>query len=140
MTKRILIYTAALVLVFFTIYFLNKLYIDKNEVSLAFPLIHHYLYQFFASLIIYILTEIALKKLPNETGYSYLGFTLIRFVLFLILFKDVVLSDTPLSKPEKMAIFIPWLIFSIVEGVAVVKLLNKQVINTDKTIKTNYKN
>lgn len=140
MTKRTLIYTAALVFVFFTIYFLNKLYIDKNEISLTFPLIHHYLYQFFASLIIYILTEIALKKLPNKTGYSYLGFTLIRFVLFLILFKDVVLSDTPLSKPEKMAIFIPWLIFSIVEGVAVVKLLNKQVINTDKTIKTNYKN
>lgn len=140
MIKRILIYTIALVSVFLASYFLNEMYVNKYEVTLSFPLLHHYLFQFLASFIIYVLTEIALKKLPNETGYSYLGLTSLRFMIFLILFKDIVFSDLPLSKPEKMAIFLPWLFFSIVEGIAVVKLLNKQDININKIIKNSSKN
>lgn len=126
MVKRIIIYSATILLLFFIGYFLNDFLIEKNNVQLSFNLFQVYLFHALASLIIYILVELVVTQLPNETGYLYLALTMIKLGLFVLIFQNDIFSETPLIKAEKVSLVAPLFIFLITETLGVAKLLNNK--------------
>ncbi len=126
MVKRIIIFSATILLLFFVGYFLNDFFIEKNDIKLSFNLFHVYLFHALASLLIYILVELVVTQLPNETGYLYLALTMIKLGLFVLIFQNDIFSETPLVKAEKASLVIPLFIFLITETLGVAKLLNNK--------------
>lgn len=126
MVKRIIIFSATILLLFFVGYFLNDFFIEKNDIKLSFNLFHVYLFHALASLLIYILVELVVTQLPNETGYLYLALTMIKLGLFVLIFQNDIFSETSLVKAEKASLVIPLFIFLITETLGVAKLLNNK--------------
>ncbi|MDE1205373.1 DUF6168 family protein [Tenacibaculum larymnensis] len=126
MIKRILIFTVVVVVLATLGFFINNYFIEKNAVSLSFSLLSVYTFNLVASLVIYIAVEIVISYLPNETGYLYLGLMLVKFGVFILLYQDSIFSETGLTKPEKVSILLPILIFLLVEAIGVSKLLNNR--------------
>lgn len=131
MAKRILIVTATVLLLFFVGYFLNNFLVEINNAILAFELFHVYLFHAIASLIVYVLVELVVTQLPNETGYLYLALMMIKIGVFVLMFQDQIFSETPLTKADKFSLVIPMFLFLMLEGAGVAKLLNnKQFADT----------
>lgn len=124
MTKRIILFATTTVVVFFVTYFLNKTFTNNNNVVLSFPLLNVYIFQIIVTLLVYIITEVSLIKLPNETGYVFLGLTMLQFGVFAFFFKNFVFSDEILTKIDKFSIIIPLFLSLFMEVVATVKLMN----------------
>lgn len=140
MIKRIFIFTIAIVLLFFISYFLNKYLVDKNNLTLSFPLFKVYIFQTISALFVYILIELILTVLPNETGYLYLALTMIKIGVFVLIFQDSIFSENPLTKADKASLIIPLFLFLITEVVGVSKLLNNKEYNVTSPTNTNTKN
>ncbi|CAM1338984.1 DUF6168 family protein [Tenacibaculum aestuarii] len=124
MIKRIIIFTLIVLTLGLLGFFINNYFIEKNAINLTFSLISIYLFNVIASLIIYVAVEVVVNYLPNETGYLYLGLTLVKFGTFILLYQDSIFSETGLTKPEKISILIPILTFLMIEAASVSKLLN----------------
>ncbi|TCI92239.1 DUF6168 family protein [Tenacibaculum sp. M341] len=132
MSKRITIFLATVLLLFFMSYFLNDFIVQKNNISLSFNLLHVYLFHAIASLIIYVLVELVVTQLPNETGYLYLALTMIKLGVFVMLFQESIFSGEPLTKPDKASLIAPLFIFLITETIGVAKLLNNKQFTQKK--------
>lgn len=132
MIKRILIFIITLLVVFFTVYSLNKSYLQDNNVTVAFSLLHIYIFQIITTFIVYITVEILLKKLSHQAGYLFLGLNTLQIGLFLFVFKKYIFAEDPLSTAEKLCFFIPLFLGIFTELIAVVKLLNKQEYSKKK--------
>ncbi len=126
MSKRITIFLATVLLLFFMSYFLNDFIVQKNNISLSFNLLHVYLFHAIASLIIYVLVELVVTQLPNETGYLYLALTMIKLGVFVLLFQESLFSEELLTKADKVSLVTPLFIFLITETIGVAKLLNNK--------------
>lgn len=126
MIKRVLIFIVATVVVFFTIYFLHKIYVSSKEVVLPFSLQNIYLFQIIATVIVYLIAEFMMLKTPNQAGYFFLMLTMIQFGVFFFFFKEFVFSDSPLSKLGKFSFIIPIFLSLFIEVTAVVKMLNNK--------------
>lgn len=125
MIKRIVLYAITTVVTFFIAYYLNS-YLVKD---ISFSLFNVYFFQIAVTIIVYAITEFLLIKFPNETGYFFLGLTMLQFGIFAFFFKEDFFSDKILSKPEKFSIITPLFLSLIIEVSAVVKLLNQQEFN-----------
>lgn len=126
MIKRIIIFTVIAALLAALGFFVNDYFIEKNTINLSFPLLSVYVFNLIASLLIYIAVEVVVNYLPNETGYLYLGLMLVKFGVFILLYQDSILSETGLTKPEKISILVPIFTFLFVEAASVSKLLNNR--------------
>lgn len=130
MIKRILIITATILVAFFTTYFLNKKYVTTT--NQLFSLSSIYTYQAIATFLVYVIVELVMKKLPNETGYLFLALSMIQLGVFILLFQNTIFSEQPLTKADKASIIIPFFTSLIIEVTSVVKLLNNQEFNPKK--------
>lgn len=140
MIKRILIFTATLLLLFFSSYFLNKYLIDKNNLTLLFPLFKVYFFHAISALIAYVLIELVLTVVPNETGYLYLALTMIKLGVFVLIFQDSIFSEQPLTKADKASLITPLFLFLTTEVIAVSKLLNSKEYTVKTATNTSAKN
>lgn len=135
MIKRIILFAITLVIVFFAAYYLYNFYITNNGIVLPFSLSNVYFFQFIIALLVYVITEIAFIKLPNEAGYLFLGLTMIQFGVFFLIFKDAVFAEKPLTKVEKLSFIIPLFLSLIFEVIAVVKQLNNNEFSNKNAFK-----
>lgn len=124
MSKRILVFTVIVILLFLVSYFTNQYLVETNNSVLQFPLLNVYLFLAIATLVIYVLIELVIKHLPNESGYLYLALTMVKMGIFVLLFQESIFSEQPLSKSDKFSLVIPFFIFLLAEAIAVAKLLN----------------
>ncbi len=124
MIKRIIIFSATVVLLFFVGSFLHNLYLGKNDIYPRFLPTAVYGFHTIATLMVYVMVEFALKKIPNETGYLYLASMMVKLGLFVLIFKNSLFSDTSLTSPEKLILVLPLFIFLIVEVIGIAKILN----------------
>lgn len=129
MIKRIIIFTATVLVVFFTAYFLNNIYLESNDIKITFSLLNVYLFQIIVTIVVYLVIEMLLKQLPEQLGYLFLGLNTLQIGLFIFTFKKYILAEPSLPNSHKMCFFIPLFLGIIVELRPVVKLLNQQEFN-----------
>jgi hypothetical protein len=123
MIKRILKFIIANILIFVVSYFLHDYIVNSSDIVLSFSLFNVYLFHIIAAFIVYSLVEMVADKLPNQAGYAYLASVFVKMGIFVLIFKDTILSNDQLSKPERFSLIIPLFIFLIVEAVAISNVL-----------------
>ncbi|MFD0992672.1 DUF6168 family protein [Tenacibaculum geojense] len=129
MTKRITIFVATVMLLFFIGYFSHNFILTNNNIITNFNPLYMYIFHAIACLIVYILVELVLTILPNETGYLYLALTMIKLGVFVLIFQNQIFSETKLTGADKSVIIIPLFLFLITETAAVVNILNNKQFN-----------
>ncbi|MGB1042850.1 MAG: DUF6168 family protein [Tenacibaculum sp.] len=124
MIKRIILFVVVVAILFSVGLFLNTYLTTDYELS--FSLVKLYAFNAIASILIYVLVELVIDNLPNETGYLYLGLMMVKFGVFILMFQKSIFSEEGLTKPEKISILIPVFTFLILETLSVSKLLNSK--------------
>ncbi len=128
MIKSLLVYSSTLFLVFFFSHFLHNLYIENQQITLSFSLKKVYLFHFGFSLIVCV-NFLLLSNVNNifeHLGFIYLGTMPLKIILFCVTFYKSTFMLGSLSFLERMALFIPTIIFLLTEAVIVIKILNKK--------------
>ena len=126
MSKRILIFSSIVLLFGGGGFLLNNFLLSNAGITLSFPVLHVYLFNIIATILIYTLIEVVLGYLPNETGYLYLGLMMVKMGILILLFQKSIFSEEGLTKPEKLTLLIPMLLFLAIEAVGISKLLNNK--------------
>ncbi|WP_075341499.1 DUF6168 family protein [Tenacibaculum agarivorans] len=124
MIKRIVLFIAAIVLLFIVSYFLNSYLVEENH--FPFSLFSVYLFHAIAASIVYAIVELVADKLPNQAGYAYLASIFIKIGFFVLIFNTSVFGENILTKPERFSLVVPLFLFLITEAIMVSKLLNSK--------------
>ncbi|CAM1369841.1 ATP synthase protein I2 [Tenacibaculum sediminilitoris] len=126
MIKRILFFTAAILLLFAVSFFLHNYMLASKETHLSFSLLRVYTFHVTSAIIVYSIVELVAEKLPNQAGYAYLASIFLKIGFFVLLFKASVFVNEELTKLERISLVIPLFLFLITEAIAVSKLLNSK--------------
>ncbi|CAM1358465.1 conserved membrane protein of unknown function [Tenacibaculum soleae] len=126
MIKRILYLILTVIVLFLVSYSVHEYVLTLKEVNLPYSLLSIYIFHVIATIIIYVSLEFLADNLPNEAGYGYLAFMLLKIGFFLLIFQDTVFGEEKLVKLEKVSLVIPLFIFLATEAIVVSKLLNNK--------------
>lgn len=126
MIKRILYLILTVIVLFLLSYSVHEYVLTLKEVNLPYSLLSIYIFHVIATIIIYVSLEFLADNLPNEAGYGYLAFMLLKIGFFLLIFQDTVFGEEKLVKLEKVSLVIPLFIFLATEAIVVSKLLNNK--------------
>lgn len=126
MIKRILYLILTVIILFLVSYSVHEYVLTLKEVILPYSLLSIYIFHVIATIIIYVSLEFLADNLPNEAGYGYLAFMLLKIGFFLLIFQDTVFGEEKLVKLEKVSLVIPLFIFLATEAIVVSKLLNNK--------------
>ncbi|MDO6811772.1 DUF6168 family protein [Tenacibaculum soleae] len=126
MIKRILYLILTVIILFLVSYSVHEYVLTLKEVNLPYSLLSIYIFHVIATIIIYVSLEFLADNLPNEAGYGYLAFILLKIGFFLLIFQDTVFGEEKLVKLEKVSLVIPLFIFLATEAIVVSKLLNNK--------------
>ncbi|WP_271407034.1 DUF6168 family protein [Tenacibaculum soleae] len=126
MIKRILYLIVTVIILFLVSYSAHDYVLTLKEIKLPYSLLSIYIFHVIATIIIYISLEFLADNLPNEAGYGYLAFMLLKIGFFLLIFQDTVFGEDKLVKLEKVSLVIPLFIFLATEAIVVSKLLNNK--------------
>ncbi len=127
MIKRIFVVLAVVVLTFCITYFTNTYFLEARDTISLIPLLSIYVFNAVSCAIIYILVELVLKSLPNSAGYAYMALMMVKLGLLLLIFKNSLFPEQPLSKIDKLSLLIPFFVFLIIEAIFIGKLLNNKL-------------
>ncbi|MGB1210485.1 hypothetical protein CLV86_1797 [Lacinutrix venerupis] len=78
-----------------------------------------------ASFIVYVLVFFIYQKMPNQAGYIYLTSVFVKMGVFVLMFKNTVFSIDELTKPERITLLVPLILFLTLEAVLVSKILSQ---------------
>jgi hypothetical protein len=126
MIKRLIIFTLAIVVLATSMLLVQKWYISSQGESLTYSLNAIYYFHFAAYLIIVLAVELLSKKMPTQVGFFYLASVFIKIGFFVLLFKDVIFSESPMSFLGRISIIIPFFMFLVFEAIYSGKLMNAQ--------------
>jgi hypothetical protein len=126
MIKRILVFLAAIFIVFAVSYFSHDYILQSKEILLSYSLFSIYLFHVVSAIIVYAIVELVAYKLINQAGYAYLASVFLKIGFFVLIFKASVFANEALTKPERISLVIPLFLFLISEAIAVSKLLNSK--------------
>lgn len=126
MIKRILYLIVTVIILFLVSYSAHDYVLTLKEIKLPYSLLSIYIFHVIATIIIYVSLEFLADNLPNEAGYGYLAFMLLKIGFFLLIFQDTVFGEDKLVKLEKVSLVIPLFIFLATEAIVVSKLLNNK--------------
>ncbi|WP_035899890.1 DUF6168 family protein [Leeuwenhoekiella sp. MAR_2009_132] len=126
--KRLLNYFVIIAVLFFLGYFLHSYIIETNDLSHPFSLLHIYLFQAIATLIICGSFEILAtfsKRFAEQLGFIYLATMVGKIGLFCLVFNNILFSDIILTKPDSLSLLIPIFIYLFYEVIVITKILNR---------------
>lgn len=94
------------------------------------PLFDHliipaYLTNFLLAYAIFIMLFFLRKKLASSLGFLFMGGSLIKFIVFFIVFNPVYKADDVMDKSEITAFFIPYAVSLFIEVLFFTKLLKE---------------
>lgn len=127
MTRQILIYFLAFGLLFFLGDFTHNYVIENQGISLGFSLQNMYAFHAFFSLQLCIVFSLLSnnEKLRPQLGFIYLGSFVLKIIVFCALFYNVLFFGEKLTRPQRISLIIPMLLFLILEVYFIIKILNK---------------
>jgi len=123
MTKRIVlsaIISTALCLAAFS---LHSISIEKSDLHYSLKSI--YLFNLTASFIIYLLVELIHARNSSQAGLFYLLSIPIKAFLFLLLFKEDLITENSMNFTERIGLVVPMLLFLLFEIISTATVLNK---------------
>ncbi len=100
-----------------SVLFLNKLHLFENKIVLS------YIINFALALSIYLTLNFLKDKFKTQIGFLFIAGSLLKFLVFFIVFYPTFKQDGNLSKLEFASFFIPYLTCLIIETLGVMKLL-----------------
>lgn len=128
MIKSILIYASVLFLLFFLGHHIHDFFIENKQIVLSFSLKKVYLFHFGFSLIICV-NFLLLSNVNNifeQLGFIYLGSIPLKLILFGVTFYKSIFTQETLTFVERLALFIPTIVFLLTEAIFIIKIINKK--------------
>lgn len=126
MIKRILVYLLVVCIAFLVVFVTHDYALNTKELYLSYSLLNVYLFNFIASVLIYIGIEIIAEKLPSQAGYGFLACVFLKIGFFVMLFQNTVFSEVRLELYQRLSLIIPFFLFIVIESIAIAKLLNSK--------------
>jgi hypothetical protein len=126
MIKRILGYLVMASLALAVVFFIHDYSLNMKALNLSYSLLNVYLFNFIASILIYISIEVLSEKLPSQAGYGFLACVFLKIGFFVVLFQDTVFSEVRLEMYQRLSLIVPFFLFIIIESIAIAKLLNSK--------------
>lgn len=128
MIKKLLLYPAVFILLFFTGFYLHNLYLTQKEVLLPFSLekVYQFHATFSALICINFLLLSTVNKIFDQLGFIYLGTFFLKIGLFCVVFYSSIVTNENLEKTAKITLLIPTFIFLLTEVIFVAKILNQK--------------
>jgi len=83
-----------------------------------------YVLNFILALAIFLSLYTLRKRFKNQIGFLYMGGSLLKFLIFFLVFYPGFRADGIVTKSEFAAFFIPYLLCLILETVYTAKMLN----------------
>ena len=125
--KRLPIYFTLALLITLVFAFTGHYVLLKHQ---GFPplgdlLLPSYCANFFLALGIFIALFVAKEKLKNALGFLFLVGSLLKFIVFFIVFYPVYRADGEIVRTEFAAFFVPYMIALILETYFASKMLNQ---------------
>tara|TARA_R110002073_G_scaffold123234_1_gene266812 strand:+ start:99838 stop:100236 length:399 start_codon:yes stop_codon:yes gene_type:complete len=102
---------------FFLRYFDLPLFADK--------IILAYLVNTVLAIVVFVMLYVFRRKFKNQLGFLFLGGSMLKFMLFFLMFNASYRLDGEISKTEFFAFFIPYTLTLIIEIFSLSKWLNK---------------
>jgi len=81
---------------------------------------------FLLATVILLILYLLRNKYKNQIGFLYMGGSLLKFLVFFIVFYPAYRADGIVTKSEFAAFFVPYLLCLILETVYTAKILQKQ--------------
>lgn len=120
-TSYVLFLTSSLgILLFIHLYGQSYLNIPKWSDMLLLS----YILNFILALAIFLTLFALRRKLKNQIGFLYMGGSMLKFLIFFLVFYPGYTADGIVSKSEFAAFFIPYLLCLILETVYTARMLN----------------
>ena len=128
MIKSIVGFTFIFFFLFLVSLSLHELYLENKQLILPFSLQKVYLFHLVFSLVICsnFLVFSTAAKVFEQLGFIYLGTILLKLILFSIIFHKTIFSEKGLPFSARLSLFIPMLVFLLIETVFVTKILKKK--------------
>jgi len=130
MVKKLLLYLGLVIVLFYTTYLPHNYFSDYYNVLYNFSLKDVYLFHAISSLVLCFVFELIYhlsESFRDQLGFLYLGSTVLKVMLFFIVFSSTFLSSDSLSNGEGISLLIPMAIFIFFEVIIVIKILNRTV-------------
>ena len=128
MIKKLLLYPAVFILLFFIGFYLHNLYLTQKEVLLPFSLKKVYQFHavFSALICINFLLLSTVDKIFDQLGFIYLGTLFLKIILFCVVFYSSIVTNENLENTAKLSLLVPTIIFLLTEVIFVAKILNQK--------------
>ena len=126
MAKHVLLFFVVVIVAFLISYFSHYYVLEKRGIQLSFLLEGVYFFYAISAILIYLSITIIFEKIPNNVGYAFLALMFVKIGFFLILFRNIIFSEIPIVRVEKISLIIPFMLFLSIETVFVAKLLNNK--------------
>lgn len=84
-----------------------------------------YLVNTLLAIVVFVMLYVFRRKFKNQLGFLFLGGSMMKFMLFFLMFNASYRLDGEISKTEFLAFFIPYTLTLIIEIFSLSKWLNK---------------
>lgn len=132
--NKVLMFRNKLLIAFFLVLLCSTILVFSLHILilklLGYPLFDHmiilaYLVNALLAAIIFSFLYIFRFKWRNEIGFLFLGGSMLKFLLFFIVFNPVYKSDGNMESLEFASFFIPYLLCLLLETIFTARMLNK---------------
>ena len=127
MNKRLISILLTFIVLYIVSTYFHNLILDNNDITLPFSIERLYLFLTGYSILICFNLQLFTKtpKIADRIGFIYLGTSLIKIVLFLVVFHPPIILQESLVLPTKLSLLVPIFIFLIMEVFFITKILNR---------------
>lgn len=123
MTRRIILFVALALVLFLINYFGLSFGLEGNQEAPRFSILSVCLFHLIASVLVYVIEELAIETVPSQAGVAYLALVFIKMGIFIMVFSSSILSTEGMYMSEKLVLIIPFLLNLFLEGFFVAKSL-----------------
>ncbi|WP_237601232.1 hypothetical protein [Aequorivita vitellina] len=118
---------ALLVLVTVPLYFIQKLVVNSLADSYTFyySVSNIYVFHFVVTLIILSVLYFVSKKAPNYTGFTFLGFVLLKMIAAIVFLIPLIKMEAVSKIPDFVSFFAPYFLYLFLEIVLTIRLLRQ---------------
>jgi len=85
-----------------------------------------YIFQFIATLVVYILLVLVKQNFSDKTGFAFMGCSLFKMLAAVLFLLPMMLNGATNPFESLVAFFIPYFIFLVFETIYAVKLINSK--------------
>lgn len=128
MIKQLLLYGFVFFVLYKTAFTFHENYLVKQGVILPFSLKKVYLFHMVFSLLICVNFKLfsIVNKIFEQLGYLYLVSLVLKIILFVVVFYNVLFSEVDFTFSSRISLFIPMLVFLLTEAFFVARILNEK--------------